>query len=227
VHHKGGGNRKIYRKIDWRYHVWWINGEVEWISKDPNRTGWIATVSYQNGVVTNLLAYENAQLREKIINGPTEDIKNGIGGLLRDLKIGAKIYNVEKNELRGGKIARAAGSFVTIIRRSTHGLVLLRTKRRKNVFSNLECAGTYGVVSNDENQLENWKKAGKSRQKGIRPTVRGVAMNPVDHPHGGGEGKSKGGSYPKTPWGKLTKGKRTTSLKKKKKYKLFLKKVFQ
>lgn len=227
VHHKGGGVKRLYRHIDWRYHVWWLQGRIEWINKDPNRTGWISTVSYANGIVTHLLCHEQARIFEVIINGPTDKIKNGNGGFLKDLKIGAKIFNVEKKPLQGGKIARAGGTFVTIIRRSNHGLVLLRTKSKDKIFSHRECCGTYGIVSNSENQLYNFGKAGYSRRKGIRPTVRGVAMNPVDHPHGGGEGKAKGGSYPKTPWHQLTKGKRTTSYKKKKRYKLLLQKVFK
>lgn len=227
VFHRGGGSRKLYRKIDNKYHIWWLPGKIEWISKDPNRTGWISTINYENGIITHILAYENSMLNEEIINGPVENIKSGIGGFLKDIKIGAKLYNVEKKVNEGGKIARAAGTYAVILRKSKTGVVVLKTKKKKLILSRLNCAGTYGIVSNSKNQEKSWKKAGKSRRKGIRPTVRGVAMNPIDHPHGGGEGKSKGGDHPKTPWGKLTKGKRTTTLKKKRRIKFLLSRVFK
>lgn len=134
VFHRGGGSRKIYRKLDNKYHIWWLPGKIEWISKDPNRTGWISTVNYKNGIITNLLAYEHAFINEEIINGPVEKIKSGNGGILKNLKVGAKLYNIEKRPKEGGTIARAAGTYAVILRKSKNGIVVLKTKKKKNYY---------------------------------------------------------------------------------------------
>lgn len=228
AYHRGGMGRRLFRNLDLRYHLWGILGEILWMDKDPNRSGWIATVEYSNGVITSLLASEKASISYRVGNGIKEmGVKSGFGNYLKDMALGAKIFNVERYPLKGGKLARAAGTFVTIIRKSTHNLVLLRSRKKRFLFSFNECAGTYGSVSNSEHVLKSMKKAGRVRNQGRRPVVRGVAMNPVDHPHGGGEGKTSGGRHPTSPWGKLTKGKKTLSLKKRKQFKILYRRVFK
>jgi len=228
AYHRGGRGRRLFRNLELRYHVWGLLGEILWMERDPNRTGWIAIVEYKNGVITSLLAAEKSYITYLIGNGMKEvGVKVGYGNLLKEMVLGARIFNVERYPLQGGKIGRAAGVFLTIIRKSTHNLVLLRNRRKRFLFSFNDCAGTYGNVSNSDHQLREIGKAGRSRNQGRRPIVRGVAMNPIDHPHGGGEGKTSGGRHPTTPWGKLTKGKKTLSLKKRRQFKLFYKKVFK
>lgn len=227
-YHRGGKGRRLFRNLEYRYHLWGLYGEVLWMDKDPNRSGWVATVEYGNKIVTSLLAADKLSISSVVANGfSKEGVKFGFGNRLKEMAMGAKIFNVERYPLQGGQIARAAGMFVTIIRKSTQNLVLLRNRKKRFLFSFNECAGTYGMVSNTEHQLRKIQKAGRARNQGRRPIVRGVAMNPIDHPHGGGEGKTSGGRHPTTPWGKLTKGKKTLTLKKKKQFRIFYKRAFK
>jgi large subunit ribosomal protein L2 len=210
--HKGGGHKHHYRVIDFKRDKDGIKGVVERIEYDPNRSAHIALIKYIDGERRYILAPRNVFAGDEILSGSEAPIKPGNAMQIRSIPVGTQIHNVELKPGKGGQLARTAGAVVQLVAREGHyATVLLRSGEMRKVHT--QCRATIGQVSNTEHNLEKLGKAGAKRWRGVRPTVRGVAMNPVDHPHGGGEGRTSGGRHPVTPWGQQTKGKRTRSNK--------------
>lgn len=205
---KGGGHKKKYRIIDFIRDRDGQKATVERIEYDPNRSAFIALVQYEDGAKTYILAPQKLSAGDVIESGSSADIKVGNALPLQNIPVGTIIHNVEMKPKKGGQLARAAGSYVQLVGKDVD-MAQIRLRSGELRVVPLECRATVGAVSNPDRQNENQGKAGRMRWKGKRPTVRGVAMNPVDHPHGGGEGKTSGGRHPVTPWGKSTKGKKT------------------
>ncbi len=210
--HKGG-RKVLYRKVDFNYTKKNIWGVVERIEYDPNRTAHIALVKYEDGDRKYLIAQEELREGHKIYNGATDIIKQGISMQLKDIPMGTIISCLELIPGGGVKVARGAGSFCRLVAKDA-GYATIKMKSGEVRKFKLECIATIGPVSNTEHALKSLGKAGAKRWLGIRPTVRGVAMNPIDHPHGGGEGRTSGGRHPVSPWGKPTKGYKTRNKKK-------------
>jgi large subunit ribosomal protein L2 len=209
---KGGGAKNKYRFIDFARKKLDVVGIVKRLEYDPNRSAFIALIEYSDGELSYILAPQDLKVGGKIVSSEAADIKVGNSILLKNIPIGTFIHNVEMKPGKGAQLARAAGTSIQLIGKdSDYALIKLRSGETRKVLSN--CRATIGVVSNADHQNIKLGKAGRNRLKGIRPTVRGVAMNPVDHPHGGGEGKTSGGRHPVTPWGKGTKGKKTRNNK--------------
>lgn len=205
--HIGGGHKKKYRIIDFKRSKDGIEGSVERLEYDPNRSANIALILYKDGERKYILAPKNLCIGDVVMSGVNANIKIGNTLPLNNIPIGTVIHNIEMKPGKGGQIARSAGSFVQLVARE--GLyVTLRLKSGEMRKIESKCRATIGEVGNTEHMLKVLGKAGASRWIGIRPTVRGTAMNPVDHPHGGGEGKNFG-KHPVTPWGVQTKGKKT------------------
>jgi large subunit ribosomal protein L2 len=209
----GGGHKRRYRIIDFKRRKFDVPATVERLEYDPNRTGFIALVRYDDGELSYILAPQRLKVGDKIVAGERADIKPGNAMPLKSIPVGTIVHNVEMKMGRGGQIARAGGTYVQLVGRDA-GYALLRMSSGEVRRVRAECMATIGAVSNPDQQNINIGKAGRSRWLGIRPSVRGVAMNPVDHPHGGGEGRTSGGRHPVTPWGKGTKGKKTRKNKK-------------
>lgn len=206
--HRGGRHKRLYRIIDFKRNKLDISAVVERIEYDPNRTAYIALIKYDDGEYAYIIAPQKLGINDKIISSETADIKIGNSMKLRNLPIGTTIHNIEMKPGKGGQIARSAGTYAELVGKdSGYAQIKLRSGELRIVL--LDCRATIGTVSNSDQQNTNLGKAGRSRWLGWRPHVRGVAMNPVDHPHGGGEGKTSGGRHPVTPWGFLTKGKKT------------------
>ncbi|HEY6335390.1 MAG TPA: 50S ribosomal protein L2 [Alphaproteobacteria bacterium] len=206
---KGGGHKRRYRMVDFvRRAKWGVPAVVERLEYDPNRTAFIALVRYPDGELAYILAPQRLKAGDTVIAGEREDIKPGNAMPLASIPIGTIVHNVEMKIGKGGQLARAAGSYVQLVGRDA-GYALLKLGSGEVRMVRAECLATIGAVSNPDHTNEKTGKAGRSRWKGRRPVVRGVAMNPIDHPHGGGEGRTKGGRHPVTPWGIKTKGKRT------------------
>jgi large subunit ribosomal protein L2 len=206
--HKGGGHKRRYRVIDFKRVKDGVPAKVAAIEYDPNRSANIALLHYADGAKSYILAPARLRVGSTVESGPEADIKPGNALPLRNIPTGTLIHNVELKPGQGGKMARSAGSGVQLVGKDEGGAVLrLPSGELRRV--PLACRATVGQVGNVDHENITGGKAGRSRWKGIRPTVRGSAMNPVDHPHGGGEGKSKGGRHPVTPWGVPTLGKRT------------------
>ena len=206
--HKGGGHKRTYRIIDFRRNKDAIPAVVERIEYDPNRSAHIALVLYKDGERRYILAPKGLKVGDTVMSGPEAEIKVGNALPLRNIPVGSTVHNVEMLPGKGVQLARAAGAFAQLIaREGDYAQLRMRSGEVRRILSN--CRATIGVVGNEENNLRELGKAGASRWRGVRPTVRGVAMNPVDHPHGGGEGKTGTGRPPVTPWGQLTKGYRT------------------
>lgn len=204
----GGGHKQSYRLVDFKRRKLDVTGTVERIEYDPNRTSFIALIRYQDGDLAYILAPQRLAVGDQVVSGQKVDVKPGNAMPLASIPVGTLVHNVELKIGKGGQIARAAGSYVQIAGRDgAYILLKLRSGELRKVRG--ECFATIGAVSNPDHQNENQGKAGRNRWKGKRPHVRGVAMNPVDHPHGGGEGRTSGGRHPVTPWGKCTKGMRT------------------
>jgi large subunit ribosomal protein L2 len=177
---------------------------------DPNRTAFIALIKYEDGELSYIVAPQRLAVGDSIVAGEKVDVKPGNAMLLKSIPVGTIIHNVEMKPLKGAQIARSAGCYVQLVGRDTgYAQIRLSSGELRMVPDN--CIATIGAVSNPDNMNENSGKAGRSRWLGIRPSVRGVAMNPVDHPHGGGEGRTSGGRHPVTPWGKKTRGPKTRS----------------
>ena len=211
--HQGGGHKRSYRLIDFKRNKFDMVATVERIEYDPNRTSFIALIKYEDGELAYILAPQRLQAGDKVVSGQKTDVKPGNAMPLKNIPIGTIVHNVEMKAGKGGQIARAAGSYVQLVGKdSGYAQIKLRSGELRLVRA--ECLATIGAVSNPDHQNVNYGKAGRMRWLGVRPTVRGVAMNPIDHPHGGGEGKTSGGRHPVTPWGKPTKGARTRSRKK-------------
>ncbi len=209
---RGGGHKRSYRMIDFKRQKWDMSATVERIEYDPNRTAFIALLKYDDGELAYILAPQRLQVGDKVIAGEKVDVKPGNAMPLENMPIGTIVHNVEMKARKGGQIARSAGTYVQLVGRD-RGMALLRLSSGEQRTVRAECIATVGAVSNPDNKNIKLAKAGRSRWLGRRPSVRGVAMNPVDHPHGGGEGRTSGGRHPVTPWGKPTKGKKTRSNK--------------
>jgi len=211
--HRGGGHKRTYRMIDFKRRNFDAQGTVERLEYDPNRTAFIALITYEDGQQSYILAPQRLAAGDKVVAGDRADIKPGNAMPLRSIPVGTIIHNVELKAGKGGQLARAAGTYVQLVGRDG-GYALLRLTSGEVRMVRSECMATIGAVSNPDQKNINLGKAGRKRWLGKRPVVRGVVMNPVDHPHGGGEGRTSGGRHPVTPWGKPTKGKRTRSNKK-------------
>ena len=214
---KGGGAKRLYRLIDFKRNKLDIKGTVERIEYDPNRTAFIALVKYEDGEKSYILAPQRIKVSDTIISSTSSDIKPGNAMPFTGMPIGTIVHNVELKRGKGGQIARAAGSYAQFVGRDGN-YAQLRLSSGEMRLVRQECMATVGAVSNPDNSNQNFGKAGRNRNKGIRPSVRGVVMNPIDHPHGGGEGRTSGGRHPVTPWGKPTKGARTRTNKSTDKY---------
>ena len=211
--HKGGGSRQKYRLIDMRRDKDGVRGTIERIEHDPNRTSHIALVKYADGDRRYIIAPKGIAIGDEIRAGADSPIKTGNAMQLRHIPVGSTVHNVELKPGKGGQLARSAGSSVQYTaREGIYAYIRLKSGETRKV--HVDCRATIGEVSNDEHSLRSYGKAGAKRWLGIRPTVRGLAMNPVDHPHGGGEGKSgQGNPHPVSPWGWNTKGKKTRTNK--------------
>jgi large subunit ribosomal protein L2 len=210
---RGGGHKRSYRIVDFKRRKFDMPGTVERIEYDPNRTAFIALIGYEDGEQAYILAPQRLKVGDKVISGEKADVKPGNAMPLKNIPVGTVIHNVELKPGKGGQMARSAGNFAQLVGRD-QGLALLRLSSGEVRMVRGECMATIGAVSNPDHQNVNFGKAGRMRWLGQRPSVRGVAMNPIDHPHGGGEGRTSGGRHPVTPWGKPTKGKKTRSNKK-------------
>lgn len=203
-----GGHKRTYRIIDFKRRKWDSPAIVERLEYDPNRTAFIALIRYKDNELAYIIAPQRLKVGDEVVAGEKVDIKPGNAMPLKSIPVGTIVHNVELKPLKGGQMARAAGSYVQVVGRDA-GFAQLRMTSGEVRMVPDGCMATIGAVSNPDNMNENWGKAGRSRWLGLRPSVRGVAMNPVDHPHGGGEGKTSGGRHPVTPWGKKTRGPKT------------------
>ncbi len=214
---QGGGHKQSYRIIDFKRTKFDIPGTVLNLQYDPNRTAFIALIEYRDGEKTYILAPQRLAEGDTIIAGASVDVKPGNAMPLRSMPVGTIIHNIEMKPGKGGQIARSAGTYAQLVGRDG-GYAQVRLKSGEMRMILQTCMATVGAVSNPDHMNINLGKAGRKRWLGKRPQVRGVAMNPVDHPHGGGEGRTSGGRHPVTPWGKPTKGARTRSNKSTDKY---------
>jgi large subunit ribosomal protein L2 len=208
IRHRGGGHKRRYRVIDFKRNKIGIPGKVETIEYDPNRSANIALICYLDGERRYILAPNQLKVGDRILASPEADIIPGNALPLQAIPLGTTIHNIEMRQYKGGQLCRAAGVSAQLM--AKEGVyVTLRMPSGEMRKIHRECYATIGQVGNLEHSNENIGKAGRNRWKGWRPTVRGVVMNPVDHPHGGGEGRTSGGRHPVTPWGVPTKGKKT------------------
>jgi len=207
---RGGGHKRTYRIVDFKRAKWNMAATVERLEYDPNRTAFIALIKYEDGELAYILAPQRLAPGDSVIAGEKVDVKPGNVMPLSGMPIGTIIHNVEMKAGKGGQMARSAGAYAQLIGRD-RGYAQLRLSSGEVRVVRVECVATVGAVSNPDNKNTKLAKAGRNRWLGRRPSVRGVAMNPVDHPHGGGEGRTSGGRHPVTPWGKPTKGKKTRS----------------
>jgi len=210
---RGGGHKRRYRMVDFKRNKFGVEGTVERLEFDPNRTAFIALIRYTDGDLAYILAPQRLREGDKVIADENADIKPGNAMPMQNIPVGTIIHNVEMKPGKGGQIARSAGTYAQIIGKD-QGYAQLRLSSGELRMVRTECLATVGAVSNPDQQNIKLGKAGRKRWIGKRPQVRGVAMNPIDHPHGGGEGRTSGGRHPVTLWGKPTKGKRTRSNKK-------------
>ena len=210
--HQGGGHKQHYRLIDFKRDKDGINGRVERVEYDPNRTAHIALVLYTDGERRYIIAPKGIETGQEIVSGSHAPIKVGNTLPLRNVPVGTQVHCVELQPGKGAQLARSAGSSVQVVaREGVYTTVRLRSGEMRKV--HVDCRATIGEVGHGEHNLRQYGKAGARRWQGIRPTVRGVAMNPIDHPHGGGEGKTSGGRHPVSPWGQPTKGYKTRANK--------------
>ena len=208
VRHRGGGHKRSYRTVDFKRRKFDVPATVERLEYDPNRTAFIALLKYEDGELAYILAPQRLNPGDQVIAGDRADIKPGNAMPMRNMPVGTVIHNIEMKPGKGGQLARSAGNYAQLIGKDA-GYALLRLSSGEQRMVRGECMATVGAVSNPDNKNINLGKAGRKRWLGRRPHVRGVAMNPVDHPHGGGEGRTSGGRHPVSPWGVPTKGKRT------------------
>lgn len=208
VRHHGGGHKRRYRLVDFRRRKLGVGAQVERLEYDPNRSAFIALLRYDDGEQAYILAPQRLNAGDRVIADERIDVKPGNAGPLKNIPIGTIVHNIELKPGRGGQLARAAGTYAQLVGRDgDDAQIRLGSGEIRRVRA--ACMASIGAVSNPDHQNINLGKAGRKRWMGWRPTVRGVAMNPVDHPHGGGEGRTSGGRHPVTPWGKPTKGART------------------
>ena len=210
---RGGGHKRRYRIIDFKRNRFDMPATVERIEHDPNRSAFIALISYEDGEKAYIIAPQRLAPGDTVVSGDRVDIKPGNALPMTNIPVGTIVHNVELKVGAGAQIARSAGTYVQLIGKD-QGYAQLRMNSGEIRIIRAECMATIGAVSNPDKSNIKLGKAGRKRWLGKRPSVRGVAMNPVDHPHGGGEGRTSGGRHPVTPWGKPTKGKRTRSNKK-------------
>jgi large subunit ribosomal protein L2 len=208
----GGGHKRTYRIIDFKRRKFDIVGTVERIEYDPNRSAFIALIKYDDGELSYIIAPQRLAAGDKIVAGEAVDVKPGNAMPLASMPVGTIIHNVEMKPGKGGQIARSAGAYAQLVGRD-QGMAILRLNSGEQRIVSGQCLATVGAVSNPDHGNINLGKAGRKVWLGKRPHNRGVVMNPVDHPHGGGEGRTSGGRHPVTPWGKPTKGKKTRSNK--------------
>jgi len=210
--HRGGGHKQHYRVIDFRRNKDGVPAVVERLEYDPNRTANIALLKYRDGERRYIIAPRGVTAGDQLMSGSTAPIRAGNAMPLRNIPVGSVIHCVELKPGKGAQMARSAGASCQLVaREGAYATLRMRSGEMRRVLS--ECRATLGEVGNSEHSLRSLGKAGAKRWRGIRPTVRGVAMNPVDHPHGGGEGKSSGGRHPVSPWGVPTKGHKTRTNK--------------
>jgi large subunit ribosomal protein L2 len=208
VRRRGGGHKQRLRTVDFKRVKRDMSGEVQRLEYDPNRSGFLALIRYEDGELAYILAPQRLRQGDKVVSGERVDVKPGNAMPMRNIPIGTIIHNVEMKPGKGGQLARAAGTYAQLVGRDA-GYALLRLSSGEVRMVRAECMATIGAVSNPDKQNISIGKAGRNRWLGWRPSVRGVAMNPIDHPHGGGEGRTSGGRHPVTPWGKGTKGTKT------------------
>jgi large subunit ribosomal protein L2 len=209
----GGGHKRSYRMIDFKRNKFDCEATVERIEYDPNRTAFIALISYSDGEKAYILAQQRLKSGDKVISASKADIKPGNAMPLKNMPVGTIVHNIELKAGKGGQLVRSAGCYAQVVGKDA-GYVQLKLNSGELRMVREECLATVGAVSNPDNQNVSLGKAGRNRWLGNRPVSRGVAMNPVDHPLGGGEGRTSGGRHPVTPWGKPTKGAKTRSNKK-------------
>ncbi|HEX5517812.1 MAG TPA: 50S ribosomal protein L2 [Pseudolabrys sp.] len=205
---RGGGHKRRYRIVDFKRRKYDQPATVERLEYDPNRTAFIALIRYEDGELSYILAPQRLKAGDTVISGNKVDVKPGNAMPLKNIPVGTIVHNVEMKIGKGGQLARSAGTYVQLVGRD-QGMALLRLSSGEVRMVQSDCMATIGAVSNPDEQNIVIGKAGRSRWLGKRPHVRGVAMNPIDHPHGGGEGRTSGGRHPVTPWGISTKGKKT------------------
>lgn len=206
--HRGGGHKQKYRIIDFKRNKDDIVAKVERIEYDPNRSAYIALLQYSDGEKRYIIAPKDLEPGMEVVSGNSVSIKVGNALPLDNIPVGTVVHNVEMKPGKGGQLARAAGTSARLVaKEGAYATLRLRSGEMRKVPA--KCRATLGTVSKSEHNLEKIGKAGATRWRGIRPTVRGVAMNPVDHPHGGGEGRTSGGRHPVSPWGVPTKGHKT------------------
>ena len=208
----GGGHKQSYRLVDFKRRKFDQPAKVERLEYDPNRTSYIALIKYADGELSYIIAPQRLSPGDEVVSGENVDVKPGNAMPLGNMPVGTIVHNVEMKPGKGGQMARAAGTYAQLVGRD-QGYALLKLKSGETRMVRSECMATIGAVSNPDHMNESIGKAGRHRWMGIRPGVRGVAMNPIDHPHGGGEGKTSGGRHPVTPWGKSTKGMKTRNNK--------------
>jgi large subunit ribosomal protein L2 len=212
VRHKGGGHKRRYRVIDFKRDKTGVPATIASIEYDPNRSAYIALLHYVDGEKRYIIAPQKVGVGDKVISSAHADIKPGNSLRLRYIPVGTIIHNIELKPGKGGQMARSAGAWAQLVaKEGKYASVKLPSGEIRKVLQ--QCRATIGAVSNREHENRSLGKAGRKRWLGVRPTVRGVAMNPVDHPHGGGEGRTSGGRHPVTPWGTPTKGKKTRTNK--------------
>ena len=204
----GGGAKKLYRKVDFKRNRWDIPATVERLEYDPNRTAFIALIKYEDGQLSYIIAPQRLEVGDTVVTSATADIKPGNTLPLKNIPVGTIIHNIELKPQKGAQMVRSAGTYAQLVGRDGgYAQIKLTSGELRMVMDT--CLATVGAVSNPDNMNQVLSKAGRKRHLGKRPSVRGVVMNPVDHPHGGGEGKSSGGRHPVTPWGKKTRGPKT------------------
>ena len=209
---KGGGHKRTYRVVDFKRRKADVPATVERLEYDPNRSAFIALVRYQDGELSYILAPQRLAVGDTVVSGASVDVKPGNAMPIGNIPVGTLVHNVELKPGKGGQIARSAGAYAQIVGRD-QGYVIVRLGSGEQRLIHGTCMASVGAVSNPDHMNISIGKAGRSRWLGRRPHNRGVVMNPVDHPHGGGEGRTSGGRHPVTPWGKPTKGKKTRSNK--------------
>lgn len=210
--HRGGGHKQHYRVIDFKRNKDGVPAKVERLEYDPNRSAYIALVLYADGERRYIIAPQGLTAGDELMSGSEAPIKAGNTLPIRNIPVGSTIHCIEMKVGKGAQLARSAGASVQLVaREGAHATIRLRSGEMRKVL--IDCRATIGSVSNPEHSLRKLGKAGATRWRGVRPTVRGVAMNPVDHPHGGGEGRTSGGRHPVSPWGTPTKGYKTRSNK--------------
>src|SRR5215467_13697080 len=209
---RGGGAKRRYRIVDFKRAKLDMSAAVERLEYDPNRTAFIALIKYADGELAYILAPQRLKAGDTVVAGERVDVKPGNAMLLKSIPVGTIIHNVELKPLKGAQMARSAGTYAQVVGRDA-GYAQLRMASGEVRMVQDVCMATIGAVSNPDNMNEVWGKAGRTKWLGRKPSVRGVAMNPVDHPHGGGEGKTSGGRHPVTPWGKKTRGPKTRKTK--------------